>query len=170
VDIRAAEDSPAAAAASAAAAREGAGDMNPRDLLNQLRHDDIVAAIRAAEKKTSGEIRVFLSHQPIDDPVAAAQAQFARLGMVKTRQRNGVLIFVAPRSRKFAVIGDAGVHQLCGEAFWQALAAEMSGHFKNAEFTTGIIHAIQTAGGLLAAHFPRHPDDRNELPDQVAEG
>jgi uncharacterized membrane protein len=141
--------------------------MKHSEFITHLSHDQIVAAIGAAEKKTSGEIRVFISRQNVDDPVAAAQAQFERLGMTKTRGRNGVLIFVAPCARKFAVIGDIAVHQHCGDAFWQVLAAEMTGDFKKSEFTAGLIHAIQKAGELLALHFPQQPDDANELPDQV---
>jgi uncharacterized membrane protein len=158
---------PAAAAAAAAAAQVEAGDMNSREFIEQLDNDKLVAAIRDAEKKTSGEIRVFISHKNADDAVAAAQAQFEKLGMTKTHHRNGVLIFVAPRARKFAVIGDTAVHQKCGDSFWQTLAAEMTGHFKKSDFTSGIIHAIQKAGELLAAHFPPQPGDGNELPDQV---
>ena len=141
--------------------------MKHREFLNQLRHDDIVAAIRVAEQKTSGEIRVFISHKTVDDAVAAAQKQFERLGMTKTQQRNGVLIFVAPRARKFAVIGDTAVHQKCGDPFWRALADEMTSHFKKSEFTAGIVHAIAKAGELLAAHFPPQKDAVNELADQV---
>jgi uncharacterized membrane protein len=141
--------------------------MKPKEFLNQLRHDDIVAAIHDAEHKTSGQIRVFISHKQVDDAVAAAQKIFGKLGMAKTRHRNAVLIFVAPRAHKFAVIGDEAVHQRCGDEFWQALAEAMSGHFKKSEFTEGIIHGIRKAGELLAAHFPRNPDDRNELPDRV---
>jgi uncharacterized membrane protein len=88
--------------------------------------------------------------------------------MDKTRERNGVLIFVAPRARKFAVIGDAGVHARCGDSFWTELAGEMTGHFRRADFTSGIVHGIRKAGQLLAQHFPHKPDDRNELPDNVA--
>jgi uncharacterized membrane protein len=135
--------------------------------LNQLQHDDIIAAIRAAESKTSGEIRVFISRKHVEDPVAAAQKQFERLGMTQTRHHNGVLIFVAPRARKFAVIGDTAVHQRCGDGFWQALAGEMTGHFRQANFSAGIIHAIQKAGDLLAAHFPPQAGDGNELPDEI---
>ena len=144
--------------------------MKQQDFLNQLRHDDIVAAIRAAEQKTSGEIRIFISHHKVADPVAAAQAQFERLGMTRTRHRNAVLIFVAPMSRKFAIHGDQGVHQKCGDAFWRSVAAEISGHFGRSEFTAGIIHGIRQAGDLLAAHFPPQPGDTNELPDQIVEG
>jgi uncharacterized membrane protein len=142
--------------------------MRARDFLNQLRHDDIVAAIGAAERRTSGEIRVFVSHKSVADPVSAAQKAFVRLGMEKTRERNGVLIFLAPLTHKFAVLGDAGVHEKCGDAFWQELAEAMTGHFRKSEFTDGILHGIQKAGELLARHFPPGPDDRNELPDSIA--
>ena len=138
-----------------------------KEFLKQLRHDDIVAAIRVAEQKTSGEIRVVVSRKKVEDAVVTAQAEFERLGMTKTRHRNAVLIFVAPRVRKFAVIGDTAVHQKCGDVFWQTLAAEMSGHFKQSEFTAGILHGVRKAGELLAAHFPPQPGDTNELPNQV---
>ncbi|HWW00991.1 MAG TPA: TPM domain-containing protein [Candidatus Acidoferrum sp.] len=142
--------------------------MTGAKFLKQLRHDDIVAAIREAEKKTSGEIRVFITRKQVTDPVEAAQAHFVQMGMEKTRERNAVLIFVAPRSRRFAVVGDVAVHTRCGESFWKELAAEMSGHFAKSEFTSGIIHGVQKAGELLARHFPHRPDDANELPDDVA--
>ncbi|MDB6109260.1 MAG: hypothetical protein JWR69_1010 [Pedosphaera sp.] len=135
--------------------------------MNRLQHDEIVAAIRQAEEKTSGEIRVFITRQEPEHPIAAAQAQFARLGLNQTEQKNGVLIFVAPRVRKFAVIGDAGVHARCGKAFWEQVAGEMTGHFKKEQFTQGILHGVHKAGELLAQHFPRRPGDRNELPDEV---
>jgi uncharacterized membrane protein len=142
--------------------------MRARDFITQIRDDDIVGGIRAAEQRTSGQIRVFISRKMVDDPVTAAQAAFHRLGMEKTRHRNGVLIYVAPRSRKFAVIGDAGIHKKCGDAFWQELAKAMTEFFRRSEFTQGIMHGIAKAGELLAEHFPRQPDDSNELPDRVA--
>jgi uncharacterized membrane protein len=142
--------------------------MKVNDFLKQLRHDDIVAAVRQAELKTSGEIRVFISHKKVEDAVAAGQAAFMRMGMARTRHRNGVLLFVAPRVHQFAVIGDEAVHEKCGDAFWQALAAEMSGHFKKSDFTEGILHGVRKAGELLAAHFPRQPGEKDDLPDQVA--
>jgi uncharacterized membrane protein len=87
--------------------------------------------------------------------------------MEKTRDRNGVLIFLAPASRKFAVIGDTGVHEKCGEIFWQELARAMTGYFAKNEFSQGIIHGVEKAGELLAAHFPRRAGDRNQLSDEV---
>jgi uncharacterized membrane protein len=132
-------------------------------------HKAVVAAIAAAERRTSGEIRVLLARDAAPEPVPAAQRHFDRLGMTQTRDRNGVLIFLAPQSRTFAVIGDTGVHEKCGDAFWRELAAVMEKHFRAGDFTAGLIHAIERAGALLADHFPRAPDDRNELPDQIEE-
>ncbi len=129
--------------------------MHPKEFKNHLRHDDVVSAIRDAEKKTTGQIRVCISHKHVDDPVAAATAEFERIGMNRLPGRNGVLIFVAPRARKFAVIGDTAVHARCGDEFWQKLAEAMSGYFRKSEFSQGIIHGIQKAGDLLAEHFPR---------------
>jgi uncharacterized membrane protein len=127
----------------------------------------IVAAIAAAEQRTSGEIRVAVSATAAPEPIAAARRQFERLGMTRTAARNGVLIFVAPVSQTFAVIGDRGVHERCGDAFWSELAAAMSERFRRGDFTGGLVLGIERAGTLLAAHFPRQPDDRNELPDSV---
>jgi uncharacterized membrane protein len=143
--------------------------MSHRTFINQLAHERIHAAIHGAEAKTSGEIRVMVSHRHAPDPVAAAQQAFLRLGMQGTKHRNGVLIFVAPRSRTFAVIGDEAVHAKCGNGFWQELAAAMTGYFKRGEFTDGLVHGVGRAGELLAAHFPRAPHDRNELPDDIVE-
>lgn len=142
--------------------------MKARNFMKQLRHVEIVEAIRTAERQTSGQIRVFVSRKDVEDPVAAAQAHFLELGMEKTREHNGVLLFVAPRSHKFAVIGDTAVHAQCGDEFWRDLATEMSGHFRRSEFTSGLVHGVRKAGELLAKHFPRRPDDSNELPDDVA--
>ena len=143
------------AAAVAAVVREGVGNMHPRAFSKHLDHDGIVAAIHDAELKTTGQIRVRISPKHLDDPVAAAQAEFLRLGLQQFPERNAVLIFVAPRAHKFAVVGDTAVHAQCGDAFWRELAAAMAGYFRRSEFTPGIIHGVQKAGELLAQHFPR---------------
>ena len=128
--------------------------MHPRHFSKHLQHEKIVASIRHAERKTSGEIRVVITPKHVEDPVAAAQIEFMRLEMNVSRERNGVLIFVAPRSHKFAVIGDEAVHAKCGDEFWRKLVDAMSGYFRKSEFTRGIIHGVQKAGELLAEHFP----------------
>jgi uncharacterized membrane protein len=135
----------------------------------KIDHALVVAAITAAELQTSGEIRVVISRKKVGDPVIAAQAEFTRLGMTATAERNGVLIFVAPASRNFAIIGDTAIHEKCGEAFWRLLAAELSAHFKRGDFTAGLVHGIEHAGKLLAENFPRSGDDRNELPNDIIE-
>jgi uncharacterized membrane protein len=129
--------------------------MHLKKFIKQLPHDTLVGAIREAEQKTSGQIRVLVSHKSVADPIAAAQKEFVRLGMTQSPERNGVLIFVLPRSHKFAVIGDEAVHAKCGDEFWRKLADAMSDYFRKSEFTPGIIHGVQKAGELLAEHFPR---------------
>lgn len=118
-------------------------------------HEELVAAIRSAEARTSGEIRVLVARHVVTDPVAAAKHYFRRLGMVHSPHRNGVLIFLAPRSRNFAVIGDKAVHEKCGDSFWTSLAETMSEHFRRREFTAGLVHGIDRAGTLLSENFPR---------------
>lgn len=135
----------------------------------KIDHPRVVAAIAAAEQRTSGEIRVLLARHPAADPVAAAQRHFTRLGMNRTQDRNGVLIFLAARSRTFAIVGDMGVHEKCGDAFWQELTTVMAGYFQRGDFTGGLVHGIERAGALLAEHFPRAGHDRNELSDGIAE-
>jgi uncharacterized membrane protein len=154
----------------AAVAQVGAGKMRTKEFLERLEHNRIVNAIAEAEKKTSGEIRVFIQHGEIADPVGAARKKFEELGMTATRERNAVLVFIAPRSQKFAVIGDNGIHERCGDKFWEELVARMRAHFAAEKFTDAIANAIHDAGDLLAENFPRRPDDSNELPNAVEEG
>ena len=136
--------------------------------LFRLNSKRLVAAIAEAENLTSGEIRIFISHKKWPDPMAAATAEFNKLGMAATAERNGVLLFIAPRSRNFAIIGDQGIHDKCGTRFWAELAATMAAAFKDGRLTDGLVTAVQRAGALLAEHFPRQTDDRNELPDDIA--
>lgn len=143
--------------------------MKTRHFINQLDRQAIETAIRDAELKTSGEIRVVIHHQPVEDAVAFAQSEFIRLGMQQTRHRNAVLLFVAPVSQSFALIGDEGVHQKCGDAFWQELAAAMQKYFTAGNYTAAIREGIDRAGQLLAREFPRQAGDANELPDKVIE-
>ncbi len=145
--------------------------MRSKEFMARLDHKRIVAAIAAAEAKTSGEIRVFVQRGEVaDDPLPIAEKKFIELGMEKTAERNAVLILVAPRARKFAVVGDQGVHQKCGPAYWERLVATMRDHFQREAFTEALLEGINSTGELLAAHFARQADDRNELPDDVIEG
>lgn len=145
--------------------------MRTKEFISQLDHDRIVGAIKDAEAKTSGQIRVYIQRGKLEgDPLIAAQEKFQKLGMQTTTERNGILILVIPRARKFAVIGDEGVHQKCGNQFWQQLVEKMRLHFQNENFTDALVEAIQEAGELLASHFPKTSAPRNELPDEIIEG
>ena len=89
--------------------------------------------------------------------------------MHKTRDRNAVLIFVAPRAHKFAVIGDKAIHEKCGSEFWQTHCGKMRTHFQNEKFSDALVEALEEIGIVLARHFPRTSEDANELPDDVIE-
>ncbi len=141
--------------------------MKTKHFFNSLDHARITEAIKAAELCTSGEIRVFVARRPSHDPVRAAQAEFLKLRMDATKERNAVLVYVAPKSQTFAIIGDKGVHEKCGQDFWSQVAQAMRSHFTAGHHTDAIVHGIQEAGALLSEHFPRQSDDKNELSDEV---
>ena len=144
--------------------------MRPKQFIEQLDEAQIVAAIAKAERKTSGEIRVYVSHRKREDALVAAQRRFRKLGMARTRQRNAVLIYFAPLARKFAIWGDVGVHEKCGQAFWNDLAAGMIHLLKQGQFTDAVVAAVKQVGDALAKAFPPVADDRNELSDEVSGG
>lgn len=142
--------------------------MNPKEFIARLDESKVLRAIEEAEQKTSGEIRVFVSHRHIGDPLLAGQKQFERLGMTHTQLRNGVLLFFAPVTQKFAIVSDSGIHEKCGAPFWQELSRHMEIHLKSAHFTEAVVAAIQKVGEVLAQHFPRNPNDINELSNRIA--
>ena len=131
--------------------------------------DRIVAAIAEAEKRSSGEIRVHVTRRKPDDLEKRAIDRFHRLGMQKTRERNGVLLYIAPRARKFRIIGDVAIHEKCGNDFWRDVARAMEEDFRRGEFTGGVVRGVEKIGEVLATHFPRGPADANELPNRVTE-
>jgi uncharacterized membrane protein len=135
-----------------------------------LERDKIVEAIQRAEAKSFGEIRVHLHHGKIADARAGAEKAFRRLGMDKTRHGSGCLVFIAPDSRAFAVIGGAGIHEKVGETFWGAARDEAQRLFAQGKFTEGIVAAIDLLGEALTRHFPKRGEaDTNERPDDVTE-
>jgi len=139
-----------------------------RKLMREADVDRIKAAIAAAERAASGEIRVSVSRFFWGSVRRSAERAFVRLGMARTKDRNGVLFFIVPARRKFTVLGDEGIHAKVGQEFWDSLAGLMSGHFRKGEFTEGLVAAIGEAGRQLAAHFPFDAKaDVNELADDV---
>jgi uncharacterized membrane protein len=139
-----------------------------RKFLSEADLDAVRHAITEAETGTSAEIRVHLDHRCPGEPMARAVAVFERLGMHRTAERHGVLIYVAVADRKLAVIGDQGIHERVGEAYWQRLAADVTRHFREERPRDGFLHAVRELGEALRRHFPRRPDDRNELRDEVS--
>jgi len=143
--------------------------MKPHHFLKAVDHDRIVAAIAAAEKRTSGQIRVFISRKKSSNALDAAGLCFTRLKMNLTPMRNAVLIFVAPVSHQFAVVGDTAVHAKCGDDFWRGVVEGMEPALKHGDFTEALLHGVEKVGSLLAAHFPPDAEGRNTLPDAVVE-
>jgi uncharacterized membrane protein len=144
--------------------------MRTKEFLSKLQHDRIVQAIGEVEAKTSAQIRVYIQRGKLNgDPLVAAQKKFQRLGMHKTSERNGVLIFVAPRVRKFAVVGDQAIHEKCGEPYWQRVVELMREHFRNERFSDAIVDAVRDIGQVLSTHFPRRSIASDRLTDEVVE-
>lgn len=143
--------------------------MKTRDLLQALEEARIAEAIRAAEARTSGEIRVFISSQKRTSPpvLDRAAAQFAKLGMAKTSERNAVLIYLSPETREFAIIGDAGIHAACDAGFWAQIAEAFEAGMRTGDVTGALVAAVSSAGEALARHFPRAHGDVDELPNSV---
>lgn len=169
--LAAEEDGPAAAVASGAAALRDAGSkqgtMQTKQFLQALDDARIVAAIEQAERRTSGEIRVFISERAVEDVLEEAGRQFERLGMSRTQSRNGVLLYLAPVSQTFAIRGDEAIHEKCGQSFWEQISAKMTDHLKGGRWTEAIVAGVEQAGEAMALHFPRQADDRNELPNRI---
>ncbi len=143
--------------------------MKTGHFFSKLDSKRIVDAIGRAEAGTSGEIRVHVTRREPEDIEARARERFQKLGMTKTRERNAVLFYVAPRIQKFQILGDTGVHEKCGDGFWTETAGELSAAFRKGDFTGGLVAGIEKIGTVLKEHFPHGADDRNELPDAVTE-
>ena len=131
---------------------------------------ELKTAISKAERRTSGEVRVFIEDHSEDGPLDRAAFLFHKLGMDKTDLHNGVLIYVALRDRKFSIIGDSGIHKQVGDGFWDAISNKMMSSFKQGHLFDGLMTAIHEAGEALAIHFPFNSGDKNELSDDIIFG
>ncbi|TAK37307.1 MAG: TPM domain-containing protein [Saprospiraceae bacterium] len=130
----------------------------------------IIAAIREAESQTSGEIRVHLEKDFKGKVEDAATKTFARLRMDRTADNNGVLIFIVPSKKQFAIIGGKGIHEKVPPNFWQDVRDVMQHHFRDGNYTEGVCQGVLLAGQKLKEHFPWQSDDENELPDEISYG
>ena len=128
----------------------------------------IVKAIEQAEANTSGEIRVHIEHHPTDNPLERATFWFHKLKMERTKERNGVLFYLSPVSRQFAIVGDKGIHEKVGADFWNDIRDLMVSYFKQGQFAEGLIQGINRTGEKLKTFFPHQDDDTNELSNDIS--
>lgn len=150
----------------------------PRWLTQRLTADDldaIAASVTNAEAGTSAEIRVHLEpnvprarFRQALDPLDRAREIFASLGMEQTRDRNGVLVYIALDDHKFAIFGDEGIHARVVGGYWQAVADLMRERLRRGATREAIVTAVEELGRALASHFPRRPDDVDELSNRVS--
>jgi uncharacterized membrane protein len=134
----------------------------------QVDAERVKQAIQAAERQTSGEIVVSVSTFFWGNVQRAAERTFARLGVVRTAQRNGVLVFIVPSRRQFVLLGDEGIHAKVGQGFWDEAAQAISQRFRAGDLTGALVEGIDRIGAQLARHFPHQGErDVNELPDEV---
>jgi len=139
-------------------------------LLTKEQKQTIVTAIKRVEKSTSAELRVHLEDKCKGDVLDRVVQVFDKLGMRKTKQRNGVLIYVAIESRKSAIIGDINVNACVHKEFWDECDASMRSLFASGDYVAGICSALTMLEQELKEHFPYQSDDVNELPDDISIG
>jgi uncharacterized membrane protein len=137
--------------------------------LNKEERARVLDAVKQFETRTSGEIRVHLADHSRGEPTLSAVRAFEKLGMTRTRERNGVLIYVSVRDRRVAVIGDAGIHHAVQEIFWTGVVRAIEREFAKGRYVEGLAKGIEMSGARLAEHFPHRADDKNELPDSISE-
>lgn len=141
-------------------------------MFTQSEEARIVGAIQEAERGTSGEIRLYVEDFCLrDHPVERAEEVFHLFGMHNTQNHNAVLLYIAPKSRHFAIWGDIGIHQKVGFGFWEAEKQLLREHFRRDEAGEGVVQCIQLIGHQLQTHFPSDTlDGHNELPDDIIYG
>ncbi len=136
--------------------------------LDKQEEEEVVEAIRQAEKKTSGEIRVHIEHTCKGDIWTRAMEVFHLLKMDNTKEDNGVLIYVAVDDREFIIYGDKGINAVVPKDFWESTKEAIVAQFKKGDFKQGLIDGILKAGKELHEHFPWSEGDKNELPDKIS--
>lgn len=140
------------------------------DFLTQKEEQEIVEAIRMAEKNTSGEIRVHIEKTTSIDSYDRAMEVFHELKMDETELKNGVLIYVAVKDKHFVICGDKGINDLVSGDFWDTTKEVMNTHFRNGNFKQGLVEGISKAGEQLQKYFPYLDGDTNELSNEISKG
>lgn len=143
-----------------------------KEFFSKEENEKIVAAIRNAEKCTSGEIRVFVeSRCKFIDPLDRALEIFAELKMHNTIHRNAVIVYVAFKDRQLAIYGDSGIHEKTGQQYWKEEVAKMISQFNRENYADGISNCVTEIGQALQQYFPYNKEeDKNELPDEIMFG
>lgn len=144
--------------------------MRPEDFLTADQQQTVVDAVRLAERGTSGEIRIHIDGECGGDIMKRAEEVFNKLGMQRTRLRNGVLIYLACNTKVFAIIGDKGINELVPEHFWEDVISCMRSEFRAGRYAEGLSQAVIMAGEKLKTYFPYQSDDVNEQPDEISFG
>lgn len=144
----------------------------PADFFSEQEKKVIVDAVKKAELRTSGELRIYVeSRCRFVNPVLRAKEVFQGLKMYETARRNAVLIYVAMKDRQLAVYGDEGIHTKVGDAFWNTEVSTMLQHFNRNNYAEGIAGIAAAIGEALQTHFPYEAEtDVNELPDDIVFG
>ena len=137
-------------------------------IFSEKEQELISNAVESAERFTSGEIRICVEKTCSEPVLDRAANYFKKLGMDKTAQRNGVLIYIATEDHQFAIIGDAGINKLVPHDFWNSTKDTMLAYFKEGDLTAGIVAGIKIAGEQLKTYFPYLDGDVNELPNEVS--
>ena len=140
------------------------------DFLSKTEEAEVVEAIRLAEQNTSGEIRVHIEKETSIAPIDRAVEVFNMLKMENTKDRNGVIIYVAVKSKQFAIYGDQGINEKVTNDFWNTTKDIMLDHFKNGNNKQALVEGILNAGKQLKQHFPYQDDDVNELSNEISKG
>ena len=140
------------------------------DFLTKAEEQEIVTAIGKAEKNTSGEIRVHIEKQTSMAPIERAVEVFHQLQMEQTQDRNGVIIYVAVKSKQFAIYGDKGINEKVPSDFWDKTKDTIISHFKKGNFKQGLIDGILNAGEQLQKYFPYDEGDTDELSNEISKG
>jgi len=138
------------------------------DFLTSTQEQEIIEAIRLAEKNTSGEIRVHLEKSTDKDALERAKEVFYFLKMDETKQQNGVLFYVAVDDKKFSILGDKGINEAVSDTFWNSIKDTVLEEFRHNDYTEGLKRGIIETGVKLKKYFPYEHDDKNELPDAIS--
>lgn len=143
-----------------------------KDFFTEDEKKQIEEAIRSTERRTSGEIRVFVeSRCRYVDPLDRAAEIFFNLKMNETKDRNAVLLYIAMKDRQLAVFGDEGIHKKVGTDYWNKEVNLLINEFNAAHYGDGISQCVRDIGEALHQHFPfDNGTDKNELPDDIIFG